>query len=202
MFGTTLVLKYDIKESRFAFRSEEEAFHLDIGLEDIWNITGLLIDGKQVSGKEYSNSIGVIKEHLNLGDSEAKDLLQYRNNKVTSMIEVNKLKVKFEKVPKHANESEIRPFVKAYLLYLLGQVILLNSSRAIAAMYLPLLDLEEIDKYAWGAAVLGCLKCAMSKAKKDYLADNSGLLNGFSLALTVSSLNIVLETIHTDCSIF
>ena len=52
-------------------------------------------------------------------------------------------------------------------------------------MYLPLLDFDEINKYAQEATVLGCLKYAMSDPKRGCLDDKFGLLNDFSLALTV-----------------
>ncbi|EXB88269.1 hypothetical protein L484_020335 [Morus notabilis] len=55
-------------------------------------------------------------------------------------------------------------------------------------MYLPLLNLEEIDDYAWGAATLGTLKCAMKNVVKGCEREKSKMLEGFSLALMVFAL--------------
>ena len=66
--------------------------------------------------KKSIQSIRAINEHLKLRDSESKDLLQYRKNKVISIIYVNKLNVKTENILKHVNKSEIKPFVKALFI--------------------------------------------------------------------------------------
>ena len=79
--------------------------------------------------------------------------------------------------------------MKAYLLFLLGEVIFPNNSKAIAAMYLPLLHLEKINDYAWGAAATATLKFSMGKAKQKMEANKVTTLGGFSYALMVRSLD-------------
>ncbi|GMN44294.1 hypothetical protein TIFTF001_013488 [Ficus carica] len=66
---------------------------------------------------------------------------------------------------------------------LLRVVILANTSRTIATMYLPFLNLEEINDYALGAAALATLKCGMKNAKKAFEEGKTPSLGGFSYAL-------------------
>ncbi|KAK2457436.1 hypothetical protein QL285_004707 [Trifolium repens] len=70
---------------------------LDIGLEDILYITGLPIDGKQVSGVEHKNATVTIAEHLSITEAEAKDLLLVtKRDKQSFDIDLGKLRAKFK----------------------------------------------------------------------------------------------------------
>ncbi|EXB45001.1 hypothetical protein L484_001480 [Morus notabilis] len=118
---------------------------------------GLPIDGMPTTGLESADPVGVIRTHLNLSESKAKELLKVKKGKEcfgNSLIELKKI---FEEVPEECHGLSLEPYVKVYLLYLLGQVVFPNTSRTIAAMYLPLLDLQTINDYAWGAAEHGLI---------------------------------------------
>lgn len=95
-----------------------------------------------------------------------------------SLIELKKV---FEEVPEECHGLSLEPYVKAYLLYLLGQVVFPNTSRTIAAMYLPLLDLQKINDYAWGAAAIATLKVSMGKAKVKLENDEAAYLVVFHM---------------------
>ncbi|CAJ2636746.1 unnamed protein product [Trifolium pratense] len=154
---------------------------LDIGLEDILYITGLPIDGKQVSGVEHKNATATIVEHLSITEAEAKDLLLVtKRDKQSFDIDLGKLRAKFK--DSTISDENLASHVKAYLLYLLGEVLLNTpSSNTISYIYLPFLDIDRIDSYAWGAAVLATLKVSMRKL----CSGETRTLSGFTYALMV-----------------
>jgi hypothetical protein len=99
---------------------------------------------------------------------------------------LQKLKKAYEVVPKDITELDLQRYIKAYLLYLLGTVLFTNASNTVPVLYLPLLDLERIDNYAWGAATLATIKHSMNRKKKNGQIKS---LCGFSYALLVRSLD-------------
>jgi len=74
------------------------------------------------------------------------------------------LKEKFHNVV--VSNENLDSHVKAYLLYLLGNVLFCTSSfKTISLMYLSFLERADINSYAWGAAVLATLKVSMRKVR-------------------------------------
>ncbi|GAU31999.1 hypothetical protein TSUD_359440 [Trifolium subterraneum] len=122
---TALLSLYDEKEDYFVFEfttqtGTKKIFHLDFGLEDTIYITGLAIDGKQVSGYESSNHVETIKECLEVSSDDVEELLVTKENRKCFDINLNKLKTKFELVPPNISDFDLELFVMVYLLYLLG----------------------------------------------------------------------------------
>ncbi|XP_057428870.1 uncharacterized protein LOC130722218 [Lotus japonicus] len=66
---------YDKEKCCFRLGKEVKDFLLDMGLEDIYFITGLPIDGIQVSGYVTYEAVDLVMKHLNLKDYQARDLL-------------------------------------------------------------------------------------------------------------------------------
>ena len=74
-------------------------------------------------------------------------------------------------------------YIRAYILYLLGSVVLPGLAGDISLVFLPLLEnLHEIKSYAWGAAALAHLHCCLKTSHKNERKTNVG---GFTYALQV-----------------
>ncbi|CAH8277322.1 unnamed protein product [Arabidopsis lyrata] len=173
---TALASMYDESKDHFVIGNPK--MDIDFGLEDVLYITGLPIDGEQVSGLESENIMNTIMHHFQITEERAKSLMK------NSGIDLSRLKLEFEMVPQ-GNEVDLEPYFKAYLLLLLGEVILPNNSSSFSPMYLPLLGLNDVNHYAWGAAMLANMKEALEKVKT---TEKFTSLCGFSYALTVFAL--------------
>ncbi|KAI5416958.1 hypothetical protein KIW84_041815 [Lathyrus oleraceus] len=167
---------YDYEEEYFVFGDTK----VDLGLEDVMYITGLPIDGKQISGIGPEDPIETIVNHLSINLGEANDLLLPSNKgKKSHDISLTRLKVKFESIV--VTEENVNSHVKAYILFLLGNVLFSTSSfDGVSAIYLPFLEVLDIDNYAWGAVVLATLKVSMNKVRK-----GNKTLTGFAYLLMV-----------------
>lgn len=134
-----------------------------------------------VSGYESKEVVDTIMQNLKINADKATSLL------FGSGIQFSELKSQFEKVPEKVQEDseELEPYLKVYLLFLLGSVVIPNNIKAFFAMFLPLLGVKEVNKYAWGAAMMAVMKDSMRKVKENKKTTS---LCGFSYALTVRSL--------------
>ena len=175
---SALVSMYD--ESRNHFVIGNPKMDIDFGLEDVLYITGLPTDGEQVSGYESQDIKGTIVKQLKIDEEKAESLMMNSG----SSINLSRLKSAFEAVPQE-EDIGLEPYFKAYLLFLLGEVILPNNSSSFSPMYLPLLGLDVVNNYAWGAAMLANLKESLRKVKD---TGKFTSLCGFSYALTVFAL--------------
>lgn len=153
---------------------------LVIGLEDVLRITGLPIDGKAFIGstldcKQLALDIfGIVEEDK-------------------TSCRLSWLKDNFEVVPAHIdqNSEEIRKYVIAFMLFVLGTTIIPGKTRdKVWLMYLHVLkDLENVKTYAIGAAVLAHLHDeldAMEKSKACYKR-----FNGDAAFLVVAAMEYV-----------
>ncbi|KAI5399508.1 protein MAIN-LIKE 2 [Lathyrus oleraceus] len=166
---------YENVEEHFVFGDTK----IDLGLEDVMYITGLPIDGKQISGIEPKDPIDTIVNHLAVSPVEANDLLLYHNGKKSHDICLKSLEDKFKNIA--VTEENVNSHVKAYLLFLLGNLLFTTSSfDSVSAIYLPFLEVHDIDSYAWGEAVLATLKVSMNKVRQ-----GNKTLNGFAYLLLV-----------------
>lgn len=147
--------------------------------------------GVQVSGTEHDDPVKTIVDHLSISSDEANDLLTFSSRgKQSHDISLDKLKEKFSNVD--VSNENLHSHVKAYLLYLLGNVLFCTSSfKTISVMYLPFLELADIDSYAWGAAVLATLKVSMGKVRNGHKT-----LSGFAYPLMVRHLSICIQHLY------
>ena len=98
----------------------------------MYYITGLQINGLQVSGYESRNIIQVCNDHFNIDDVKAAKLINSKHQP-----SLNKLREIFQTVPKGVATE---PNVKSLLLYLLGNLIFTTSTYdSVSLMYLPFL---------------------------------------------------------------
>ncbi|KAL6575601.1 hypothetical protein OROHE_000978 [Orobanche hederae] len=167
----TNILRSQFEDEKLKARHlEQEVLHAEKEAEEM--------EVFLVSGWEMSDSIGTIKEHLKIDEDMAKEMLLVKNGKMTHNITTDSLQNKFQAVPEDAQDLE--PYFKAYILFLLGTVIIPNGSSVIAPMFLPLLESKDINEYAWGAALVAHLKFSMPEKKAN--------LGGFTWALLVFAL--------------
>ncbi|GAU31210.1 hypothetical protein TSUD_210670 [Trifolium subterraneum] len=71
-FLSALMRKYDVQADCFRFQNGVD---LDFGLEDIFYITGLPINGMPVSGIIPEDVVQILENHLALENTVAKDML-------------------------------------------------------------------------------------------------------------------------------
>ncbi|CAE6229087.1 unnamed protein product [Arabidopsis arenosa] len=96
------------------------------------------------------------------------------------------LRTRFEKVPEGCRDCDA--YLKAYLLYLLGTVIMPNNTEGVSPIYLPLLGRNTVNKYAWGAAMVGFLKDSLNDTKALLDQRKTGSISGFVYAIMVFAL--------------
>ncbi|KAG5560061.1 hypothetical protein RHGRI_003374 [Rhododendron griersonianum] len=119
-----------VREICFVFNDVK----LHFGLEDVWHITRLPVDGEavtEVEGNPFQLSVEYLGENLCKGKRGA--------------IKLSTLKNRFQNVPVEIDSSELTYYIRAFLLYVLGTAILLDKwGSLVPTIYLPLL--EDIEK--------------------------------------------------------
>lgn len=174
---SALVESYDVKSRCFVFNGHKLVF----GLEDVLYITGLPVDGNPVTGI----------------DSKGNELcMKYLGRNVcdktrTGFTNSAWLRKNFEVVPETIDQDspEIEPYVRAFLLYLIGSLVVPSYHGAnVPVMYLSLMEnLQSIKDYAWGAALLAHLHLSMENFKQSYSPRRRNILIGHSCSLMVSN---------------
>ncbi|KAG7564609.1 Aminotransferase-like plant mobile domain [Arabidopsis suecica] len=182
---TALAKFYDVNHNAFAFGETGNEFYVDIGLQDILYTTGLPIDGLQVSGFEDADPCLTIQDNLNLTKDEAMSLFYNKKTQNSLTISLKKLKQRFEKVPDDV--TDLMPYQKAYLFFLVGNLLVATSTEGISPMYLPLLG-ESVNDYAWGAATLAFIKHGLKLMKQDLMVNDTTRCHGFRYALMIFAL--------------
>ncbi|KAJ4876310.1 hypothetical protein Rs2_41328 [Raphanus sativus] len=124
--------------------------------------------------------MGTLIRHFKINQEKAESLMMNSRNSIN----LSRLKSEFETVPQE-EDIDLEPYFKAYLLFLLRQVIIPNNNSSYSPMYLPLLGLNDVNHYAWGATMLANMKESLRKVKE---VGKFTSLCGFSYALTVFAL--------------
>ncbi|XP_031255458.1 protein MAINTENANCE OF MERISTEMS-like [Pistacia vera] len=158
-------VRVDTKLVSFLCNSYEDGhFHIGnhrlyLGLQDIFYLTGLPIDGKPVISN--SQDIDGLCERL-LGRIPPK-----KNVVKSGYVGLKWLKEEFEEVNVPADSPDIHRYVRAYLLFVLGCVVFPGLPRhQVPGDYLHLFDdLSAIDDFAWGSAMLAHLHVALKRVR-------------------------------------
>ncbi|XP_020528826.1 protein MAINTENANCE OF MERISTEMS-like isoform X1 [Amborella trichopoda] len=124
-------------------------------LYDVWHILRILVIGKPVTGirpKDYKAFIIEFLGNYHIGDK-------------LNRLKHTWLRAKFEQLPKKPTKIKLLQHTRAYLLYLVGTTIFADTSQdSTLTSYLQLFgDLDEAEKYAWGATTLTFLYGSLSK---------------------------------------
>lgn len=135
------------------WRPETHTFHLPVGectitLQDVALHLGLPVNGNAVTGScEYNWDEVAIKL---LGKPIPPNAL------VGNQIKFTWLLSEFKNVPEGASNKQLKQYCRAYLMMLIGGVILPDkSSNRVNIKYLPLLArFDRIGSYSWGSACL------------------------------------------------
>jgi len=78
-------------------------------------------------------------------------------------IRVSWLSSTFQQLPQYANNNVIAQYLRAYILTLIGSILMPNTfATKVHVMYLlKLADLNVVSNYSWGFTVLSCLYCGL-----------------------------------------
>ncbi|XP_070018375.1 protein MAINTENANCE OF MERISTEMS-like [Nicotiana sylvestris] len=154
---SALVHFYDADKRCFLFNGLDFFF----GLEDILKISGLPIDGKSVIGQDGKDEkfdekyLGVTKEYLGVTNGKGIDLK-------TGGICLRSLGRKYGN-----SDCLNSQYIRVYVLYIIVSVIAPRTKFAVPGYFLALLDdVDKIEDYAWGAAMLAYLHKGLESAKK------------------------------------
>ena len=145
------------------WRPETHTFHFPYGeatvtLQDVALHLGLPIDGEAVTGVVTAQWAPICLQLL--GDvPPAEDLKG-------SMVKITWFESRFAKLPANANDLVIAQYARAYIMMMIGGLLLPDTSGSrVHLMYLLLLDdLPAASNYSWGAAVLACLYRSLCRA--------------------------------------
>lgn len=142
-----------MKDGKFKFGR----YSLYLGLQDIYNITGLPVDGEPI-----------VCDNLNPGELITKMLGEDDPKRTGNHFCVSKnlLKSTFEIVPGDINGKDLLRYARAYLLFLMATILFPDNQKpGIFVGYLLFLeDLKAVNSYAWGTAVLAQLQAGFQKS--------------------------------------
>jgi len=121
-------------------------------LEDVAVLLGLPIDGNVVTGPTIVQDI-FLMFHEHLGIISPPTVI--RGNS----IRVSWLNSTFQQLPQNANNNVIVQYARAYILTLIGSILVPDTStaRVHVMCLLKLVDLNVVNNYSWGSAVLARL---------------------------------------------
>ncbi|XP_050908602.1 protein MAIN-LIKE 2-like [Lathyrus oleraceus] len=158
------------------WRPETHTFHLPIGectvtLEDVYMLLGLRIDGKAVNGKvNHVNDIcnELLGAPLLDDEPEGDTSSQARGQGIN----LKYLRQYYNSIVLSEDSTEYEKIIKArcYIMILFGNFLFPESTgNSVNIMYLPLLrNINKVNTYSWGSAVLAHLYSALCKnAKKN-----------------------------------
>ncbi|KAH1033242.1 hypothetical protein J1N35_045416 [Gossypium stocksii] len=171
----TFDLRYDLISALVErWRPVTHIFHLSCGectntLEDVALQLGLPIDGNAVTVvSSISRPTRLCYDLLGRSPSEGKfTILRF------SWLEAN-----FEYLPITATELEVMQAARAYIMHLIGGVLMPDSHGSeVYLMYLPLLsNLHNTRSYSWGSAVLAMLYRELCRTTDPSTVDIGGCL--------------------------
>ncbi|XP_028061490.1 serine/threonine-protein phosphatase 7 long form homolog [Camellia sinensis] len=188
---TALVERWRTETHTFHFPTGEAT----VTLQDVSVLYGLRIDGRAVTGLDPSLTteqwialcaelLGVAPTPADLQAVTGLDLSLTREQWIALCAELlgvaptpadlqaGRVRVRWLSehfqgdFPDDAADELVQQHARAYILWLIGGVLLLDKSQnLLKLMYLPLLrDIDVIGQYSWGAAALACLYRMLCRA--------------------------------------
>ncbi|KAF7826493.1 serine/threonine-protein phosphatase 7 long form-like protein [Senna tora] len=155
----SMISFFDADTSCFHFNNHSLCF----GLEDVYYLTGLPINGKAVIDRDYG---------LDTLCFELLGKINYftvTNQRRKNCIKLRQLRIDFQNVDDDVNDLELDKHVRGYVLYVIGCVISVDETNDnVPAMYLSFLEnVNEIGSYAWGSALLANINYWLVKYKRN-----------------------------------
>ncbi|MBA0549879.1 hypothetical protein Golob_020880, partial [Gossypium lobatum] len=156
------------------WRPETHTFHLPWGectitLEDVSLQLGLPVDGEVVTGPVLSADWSATCEQL---------LGKVPNKFKGSRIEMKWLEDNFKTIEASASDVEKEQFARAFILKLIGGLLMPDKSRNLVHLrwLLLLTNLKEAGQLSWGSAVLATLYREMCRATQPEKAKIGGCM--------------------------
>ncbi|CAH9102282.1 unnamed protein product [Cuscuta europaea] len=150
-----LMERWNCDKSAFTLSHGE----VTISLMDISLILGLRVMGKPV----------VVKDDIPFLDLEGEYGAALWNRKIA----VASVEQRLESL----GEADSEDFVRSFLLFMFGTLLFPNSNGKVDSRYLYLLrDVDKVDEFAWGAAVLEDLTYWLNKRKRENVQYVGGCL--------------------------
>ena len=186
------------------WRTETHTFHFPTGeatvtLQDVSVLYGLRIDGRAVTGLDPSLTteqwIALCAELLGVAPTPA-DLQAGR-------VRVRWLSEHFQgDFPDDAADELVQQHARAYILWLIGGVLLPDKSQnLVKLMYLPLLrDIEEIGQYSWGSAALAWLYRMLCRAAQVGTREIGGPLVLLQVSNNFITCQFIFIAIYQYCN--
>ena len=185
------------------WRTETHTFHFPIGeatvtLQDVSVLYGLRIDGRAVTGVDPSIAteqwIALCAELLGVAPTPA-DLQAGR-------LRVRWLAEHFAHLPDHAPDELVQQHTRAYILWLIGGVLLPDKSQnLLKLMYLPLLkDINTIGQYSWDATALACWYRMLCRAAQVGVKEIGGPLVLLQVSKNFITCQFILYNIYQYCN--
>ncbi|GMP47616.1 hypothetical protein CsSME_00015278 [Camellia sinensis var. sinensis] len=151
------------------WRIETRTFHFPVGesivtLQDVAILFGLPVDGHAVTGKDPGNMlddlIALCVELLGAAPTQ--------EDFIGSSLKLKWISEHFRHLPHDASDETVHHYARAYILWLIGGVLVPDKSQNIVKMmFLPLLrDFDRIQEYSWGGATLAFLYRMLCRATK------------------------------------
>ncbi|XP_017613467.1 serine/threonine-protein phosphatase 7 long form homolog [Gossypium arboreum] len=171
----TFNLRYDLISALVErWRPETHTYHLSCGectitLEDVALQLGLPIDGNAVTGVSLISRPARLCYDL-FGRSPSEGKFQ--------TLKFSWLKANFEYLPSTATKLEVMHAARAYIMHLIGGVLMLDTHGSeVHLMHLLLLsNLHNTRLYSWGSAVLAILYRELCQTTDPSAVDISGCL--------------------------
>ncbi|XP_031741301.1 serine/threonine-protein phosphatase 7 long form homolog isoform X2 [Cucumis sativus] len=157
------------------WRQETHTFHFTVGestvtLQDVALLLGLPVNGLVVTGNTDLQWEDLCEELLGLRPDSS--VLH------GSALKVSWLRTHFQEPTSDADDVTLQRYARAYILSLMGSVLFADKSGAdVQLMFLPFLrDLECVEQFSWGSAVLAHLYRELCRASKKGANEISGPL--------------------------
>ncbi|GFZ16916.1 hypothetical protein Acr_26g0001860 [Actinidia rufa] len=151
------------------WRPETHTFHLPVGeasitLQDVAILLGLPIDGAPIT---HTQTFVTVQECQDIC-MQAFGVIPPAEEIDSGRLRMSWLRRTFDILPEHADDVSVQRHVRAYILQLIGGLLLTNYSQTLVRVaYLPLLlDLDAAGACSWGSAVLAMLYRSMCRATK------------------------------------
>lgn len=157
------------------WRPETHTFHLTVGeatvtLQDVAVLTGLRVNGPAVTGTTDVDWDAVCQELLGV--------VPPQTARRGSQLRMQWLRETFGGLPPLADDQMIHRYARAYILSIIGGVLLPNKTGdSVHLIYLPLLrDLDYVGHYSWGSAALAVLYRQLCRGSRHDVHEIAGPL--------------------------
>lgn len=174
-----LVRRYDPKSGLFEL-GQQKNIKLLFGLQDVFRITGLPIDGKPVClDTKYVKKLGA-------GEFTKLTGLECDKTTISLQTLADEINNSYDEINSNANMDRIDQICRIVTLLGIGCMVMQGGHSQIRLDYIRLLrDVDEIKNYAWGAASWANLHSSLINVA---IRDGTNLFGSVFALMVISSL--------------